>query len=164
MPYVGTALLSTAALPTCAAYAFSGSVATPSSMRSPLVWLLHPQTVPCASATDATAFKAAVSAIEARLDALEREIAGSFFAGERFGLVDAAFAPVFRYLDVLERALGFSLVERGRKVAAWSRELMSRPSVIGAVPLDYADRLLSFVTGKNSHLARLIRDTVLVAA
>jgi glutathione S-transferase len=116
------------------------------------------------SATDAATFEAAVSAIEARLDTLEREIAGSFFAGERFGLVDAAFAPVFRYLDVLERALDFSLVERGPRVSAWARELMARPSVIGAVPLDYADRLLAFVTGKNSHLARLIRDTVLIAA
>lgn len=114
--------------------------------------------------TDAAGFEAAVGAIEARFETLAREIKGPFFAGNRFGLVDAAFAPVFRYLDVFERALGFSLADRGPKVAAWSRELMTRPSVIGAVPLDYADRLLAFVTAKNGHLARLIRDTVLIAA
>ena len=114
--------------------------------------------------TDAAGFEAAVGAIEARFETLAREIKGPFFAGNRFGLVDAAFAPVFRYLDVFERALGFSLADRGPKIAAWSRELMTRPSVIGAVPLDYADRLLSFVTAKNGHLARLIRDKVLIAA
>jgi glutathione S-transferase len=116
------------------------------------------------AAADAAGFEAAVGAIEARFETLGREIKGPFFAGARFGLADAAFAPVFRYLDVFERALGFSLAERGPKIAAWSRELMTRPSVIGAVPLDYADRLLSFVTAKNGHLARLIRDTVLIAA
>ena len=116
------------------------------------------------AAADAAGFEAAVGAIEARFETLSREIKGPFFAGARFGLVDAAFAPVFRYLDVFERALDFSLVERGPKLAAFARELMARPSVIGAVPLDYADRLLAYVTAKNGHLARLIRDTVLIAA
>ena len=116
------------------------------------------------TAPDAAAFEAAAGAVEARLDIVEREIAAPFFAGHRFGLVDAAFAPVFRYLDVFERELGFTLVERSRKVAAWSAELATRPSVIGAVPLDYADRLLGFVTGKNGHLARLLKDNVLIAA
>ena len=116
------------------------------------------------AAPDAAGFEAAVEALEARFETLGRELAGPFFAGARFGLVDAAFAPVFRYLDVFERALDFGLAERGPKVVAWSRELMARPSVIGAVPLDYADRLLAFVTGKKGHLARLIRDTVLIAA
>jgi glutathione S-transferase len=116
------------------------------------------------SAPDLAAFEAAVDALEARFQTVAAEIAGPFFEGERFGLADAAFAPVFRYLDVFERALDFGLVERGPRIAAWSRELMARPSVIGAVPLDYADRLLSFVTAKNGQLARLIRDSVLIAA
>lgn len=116
------------------------------------------------AAADATGFEDAIGAIEARFETIGREIKGPFFGGARFGLVDAAFAPVFRYFDVFERALNFSLVERVPRVAAWSKELMTRPSVIGAVSLDYADRLLSFVTAKNGHLARLIRDTVLIAA
>ena len=116
------------------------------------------------TAADAAAFEAARSALDARLGTLESEVAGPFFAGADFGLADAAFAPVFRYLDVFERELEFALIERGPKVAAWSAELMARPSVIGAVPLDYADRLLNFVTGKGGHLARLMRDKLLIAA
>lgn len=116
------------------------------------------------SAANADAFEAVVNALEARFATLEMEARGPFFGGIRFGLADAAFAPVFRYLDVFERELEFTLVERGPKVAAWARELATRPSVIGAVPLDYADRLLNFVTAKNGHLARLLRDKVLIAA
>ena len=116
------------------------------------------------AAPNSASFEAAASALEARLELIEREIAGPFFGGIKFGLADAAFAPVFRYLDVFERELEFTLVERGPKVAAWSRELATRPSVIGAVSLDYADRLLGFVAGKEAHLARLLRDKVLIAA
>lgn len=116
------------------------------------------------AAPDAASFEAAVTALEGRLETLEAEVAGPFFAGIRFGLADAAFAPVFRYLDVFERELECTLVERGAKVAAWSAELATRPSVIGAVPLDYADRLLSFVIGKNGHLASLLKDKLLIAA
>ncbi len=76
----------------------------------------------------------------------------------------AAFAPVFRYIDVFERELETSLVARGPKVTAWAKEVGIRPSVIGAVPLDYADRLLNFAIAKNSYLARLLRDKVLIAA
>ncbi len=116
------------------------------------------------SAPNSAGFDAAIGALEARLETIEREIRGPFFAGIRFGLADAAFAPVFRYLDVFERELGFTLVDRPRKVAAWARELATRPSVIGAVPLDYADRLLAFAVGRQAHLARLLRDRVLEAA
>jgi len=116
------------------------------------------------SAPDFAGFEAAIGAIAARFEALENEIAGPFFAGSRFGLADAAFAPVFRYLDVFERELDVTLVPRGPKLAAWSEEIGIRPSVIGAVPLDYADRLLNFAIGKNSHLARLLKDKFLIAA
>ena len=116
------------------------------------------------SASDFAAFEAALEAVKARFDQLEAVVEGPFFASRRFGLADAAFAPVFRYLDVFERELDAVLVERGPKVAAWAAELSTRPSVIGAVPLDYADRLLGFVAAKSSHLARLLKDRLLIAA
>jgi len=115
-------------------------------------------------AMDFAAFEAAIGAVKERFATLEGEIGGPFFAGNRFGLADAAFAPVFRYLDVFERELGAILIARGRKVAAWAKEVGIRPSVIGAVPCDYADRLLNFVIARNSHLARLLKDNMLIAA
>lgn len=116
------------------------------------------------TAPDGAAFEVATIAIEERLETIDKELAGPWFAGEAFGLADAAFAPVFRYIDVFERALGTGLVNRSARVGAWARALLQRPSVIAAVPGDYADRLLAFVNNKQGYLAQVIRDRLLVAA
>ena len=116
------------------------------------------------TAADGAQFEVATIALEERLETIDNVFAGPWFSGERFGLVDAAFAPVFRYIDVFERALGSGLVNRSARIGAWARALAQRPSVIGAVPADYPDRLLAFINGKNGHLAQLIRDRLLVAA
>src|SRR4051812_41029791 len=86
-------------------------------------------------------FDVAARAVADRLAHLEREIAGPWFSGERFGLVDAAFGPVFRYLDVFDWRLGRETVARPRKVLAWSQALARRDSVQSAVADDYAERL-----------------------
>jgi glutathione S-transferase len=116
------------------------------------------------SAPTETAYEAARSAVAARLAHLEAEISGSWFSGERFGLVDAAFGPVFRYLDVFDWRLGRPLVERPEKVRAWSQALAKRPSVRAAVADDYADRLIDFVVRKNSYLGRLLERHALELA
>jgi glutathione S-transferase len=116
------------------------------------------------SAPTETACEAARGAVAARLAALETEISGSWFSGERFGLVDAAFGPVFRYLDVFDWRLGRPLVERPEKVRAWSEALAKRPSVRAAVADDYADRLIDFVVRKNSYLGRLLERHALELA
>jgi glutathione S-transferase len=97
-------------------------------------------------------FEAERKQVEAKLERLEKEIAGPWFSGERFGLVDAAFGPVFRYLDVFDWRLGRPLIERPTKVRAWSEALAKRSSVRAAVGEDYAERLIDFVIAKNSHL------------
>jgi glutathione S-transferase len=95
---------------------------------------------------------------------LDAELSRPWFAGDRFGLVDAAFGPVFRYFDVFEWRLGPQLVPRSPKVSAWSKALASRPSVRAAVADDYADRLIDFVVAKNSFLGRLLERHALELA
>ena len=104
------------------------------------------------TAKDETSFEAERKAVQAKLDRLEKEFVGPWFSGERFGLVDAAFAPVFRYLDVFDWRLGRPLIERSAKIRAWSEALAQRPSVRDAVGEDYAERLIDFVVEKNSYL------------
>jgi glutathione S-transferase len=105
------------------------------------------------SAPGTGSFDDARISLEARLEVLEQVIAGPWFAGDQFGLADAAFAPAFRYLDVFDWRIGHELVHRPAKVRAWAEALARRPSVRAAVADDYAERLIAFVAGKHSHLA-----------
>ncbi len=115
-------------------------------------------------ADDEAAFADVRSGVEQRLAQLEAAVAGPWFGGDRFGLVDAAFGPAFRYLDVFDSRANDELVVRSPKVRAWSQALASRPSVIAAVSGDYEERLVEFVAKKNSHLAGLIGNRVRAVA
>lgn len=109
-------------------------------------------------------FDAARAALDQRFATLEAEVAGPWFGGDRFGLVDAAFGPAFRYLDVFEGRTGQPLLTLGDRVAAWRAALADRPSVRGAVSPDYPDRLVAFVASRKSHLASLLEPPTLRAA
>jgi glutathione S-transferase len=116
------------------------------------------------SAPTARAFEEARDALEARFAYLDKEIGGRWFANDRFGLVDAAFAPAFRYLDVFDWRLGREIVARPSKVRAWSEALADRPSVRTAVAAEYAEGLIAFVHRKPSHLAGLLERHALELA
>ncbi|MCE9657323.1 MAG: glutathione S-transferase family protein [Burkholderiales bacterium] len=79
---------------------------------------------------------------------------GPWFGGGRFGLVDAVFAPVFRYFDVIDDLGDFAFFAGLPRVAAWRSALADRPSVRGAVSADYAERLRAFLAARPSALAR----------
>ncbi|RTL35891.1 MAG: glutathione S-transferase family protein [Burkholderiales bacterium] len=107
------------------------------------------------NAGDDVALAAARSALRARFEQLEAVLAdaGPWFAGVRFGLVDAAFGPVFRYFEVIPEEGMFDELPR---VRAWARALAGRASVKGAVSADYSERLRVFLVGRKSALgARL---------
>ncbi len=78
---------------------------------------------------------------------------GPWFAGDRFGLVDAAFGPVFRYLDLFEQLGDFAWLRQRPRLTAWRRALARRPSVQGAVAADYPQRLAAFVRARGSVLS-----------
>jgi glutathione S-transferase len=108
------------------------------------------------TATDERAFADKGAAIEAKFARLEERLGeGPYFAGSRFGLVDAALAPAFRYFDLFDRIVGSSPFEGKPKLQAWRKALADRPSVQSAVAEDYADRLLAFVKAKGSYLGTI---------
>jgi len=77
-----------------------------------------------------------------------------FFAGERFSLVDAVFAPVFRYIDAFEWLGQVGMLDGKPKVAAWRRTLAARPSVRSAVVEDFPERLMRFLEARNGVLMK----------
>jgi glutathione S-transferase len=107
------------------------------------------------SATDATTFERERAGLEAMFARLEGELGdGPFFAGEKFSLVDAVFAPVFRYFHGFDRLGDFGILAEKPKVDAWRAALAARPSVKAAVVADFAERLLAFFAARNGVLVQ----------
>ena len=106
------------------------------------------------NALDATALRAARDALAARFAQLEAALAdGTFFAGAEFSIVDAVFAPVFRYFDVFETFFDLELLAQKPKLRAWRAALAQRPPVRDAVAPDYDARLLAFLRQRRSALS-----------
>lgn len=84
---------------------------------------------------------------------------GPFFSGAAFSLVDAAFAPVFRYFEVFEDIGEFGFFHSALAVTAWRSALARRPSVAAAAVHDYHDRLLIFLARRGSRLSTLVDAT-----
>jgi len=113
------------------------------------------------SAADAEAFEIRRRALADRLARLDAGLAdgtadGPYFSGTAFRLVDAAWAPVFRYLDAFDTFARFGLLDGTARVPAYRAALTVRPSVRTAVATDYPARLLDFLCRKGSHLSRLM--------
>lgn len=105
--------------------------------------------------SDEALFVEKLRAVRAKFERVEQALsAGPFFAGESFSLVDAVFAPVFRYFDTFEAMAAFDTFDGLAKVQAWRAALAARPSVRGAVVADYGDRLRSFVMRRQGALAK----------
>jgi glutathione S-transferase len=109
------------------------------------------------SAPDAAAFEVKRRSLTQRFERLAGEIRGPWFGGDQFELVDAAFGPVFRYLDVFERDAGLHLLDDLPAVSVWRSRLAGRPSVRAAAVPDYASRLRAFLLAKGSYMSGLIR-------
>jgi glutathione S-transferase len=107
-------------------------------------------------AADAAGFEAKRTALAERFAQVERAVQGPWFDGERFGMVDAVFGPVFRYFDTIEPAVALGIFEPLPKVQAWRERLSRRRSVAGAVRADYDERLMAFLKARRSHLSGLL--------
>jgi len=83
---------------------------------------------------------------------------GPYFAGKNFSLVDAAFGPVFRYLDTFEADADLYLLCRDhQRVALWRSELAKRPSVQNAIDSGYPDRLRDFLLRKGTVISQKVK-------
>lgn len=84
---------------------------------------------------------------------------GPFFGGTEFTLVDAAFAPVFRYFDTFHTILDLGVLRERPRSLAWRGALAARPSVVAAMERVYSARLRNFLLNRNAYLSQLIAET-----
>jgi glutathione S-transferase len=110
------------------------------------------------TAKEEPAYELASKALRERFAQVEKVLVeGPFFGGTQFSLVDAAFAPVFRYFDVFDGASGVNLFVDLPKTRAWRDALAQRLSVREAVPAGYPALLREFVIRQDGVLAKRLR-------
>lgn len=107
------------------------------------------------TAKEAGTYEAKRKALVDKFGRVEAELGdGPFFAGAAFSLVDAVFAPIFRYFDVFDIIVPTGVFDALPRVTAWREILAQRPSVRAAVTDDYADRLKVFLKNHDAWLLR----------
>ena len=108
------------------------------------------------TATDANSYEAKRKMLAGKFGRIEEVLtAAPFFAGQHFSMVDAAYAPIFRYFDVFDSIADTEVFAQTPKVRAWRAALRGRPSVANAVTADYADRLRAFLAERDAHLLKI---------
>lgn len=107
------------------------------------------------TAKDADTYEAKRKALIDKFGRVETELGeGPFFAGARFSLVDAVFAPIFRYFDVFDTIIDTGVFAETPKVRAWRAALSARPSVVDAVTENYPARLRDFLIAHEAWLLK----------
>lgn len=71
--------------------------------------------------------------LRGKLALLNEQLVGPFFNGEEFSMVDAAYAPLFMRMALLEQWCPMGLLEGMPKMQTWSESLLARPSVQNSV-------------------------------
>ncbi|MDK1491558.1 glutathione S-transferase family protein [Sinorhizobium sp. 7-81] len=105
---------------------------------------------------DTETLEARRGVLKAKFATIEAELGdGPFFAGPDFSLVDAVFAPIFRYFDVFDTISDMGIFDGLPRVTAWRKALAARASVKAAVTADYPQRLMEFL---RKHEAALLRS------
>jgi glutathione S-transferase len=111
------------------------------------------------NAPDEAALRSRRNELVQRFATLEATLgAGPYFSGEHFSIVDAVFAPVFRYFESFERIADFGFFEATPRLRNWRAALAARESVQRAVAADYDERLLVFLESRGSALSRDMRE------
>ena len=118
------------------------------------------------SASDARALEGRREELRGRFAQLEGvlDTLGPYFAGASFSMVDAVFAPVFRYFEVFG-ALGIvGFFDAMPRVQAWRDALARRESVRAAVTEDYAHLLTRFLHDRGTEISRRLEEAAVQAA
>jgi glutathione S-transferase len=100
-------------------------------------------------------FEESRQAAREKLQRLEEQIGtGPFFNGSRFALIDAAIAPAFMRIGLMEEIRSLGLFDHLPKVQRWSDAIMSRDSVRTSVVPEFPDLFRDYVAASGGYLGR----------
>ncbi len=113
------------------------------------------------SASNEQQFAQAEQQLKDKFARLEQNLGNSdYFSGTQFSLMDAAFAPVFRYIQVFESLLGRALFKPQPRTQHWQQQVLLRPSVKKAVNPAYPLLLTEFIAARDSYLGRIAQQFI----
>jgi len=107
------------------------------------------------SAVDAEGFERKRTILREKFERINGEVSSRYFSGDKFHMIDGVWGTIFRYFDVFDQIGDFKILTDLEPVQFWRKAVSQRPSVIGAPPDGYAERLEEFFRKRDSHLGRL---------
>jgi len=91
------------------------------------------------------------------LEHLENQLKqGPFFNADAFGLIDAAYAPLFIRIHALEQCHAFGILDTLPKTSAWSQELLNHPEVQKSASDEFYQKYFRYIKDKNVFLSQFI--------
>ena len=100
------------------------------------------------------------------LDELKKKImqldnklsSGPFFNGDKFSLVDTAYAPLFTRLALLESLIGNDMYKDAPKVARWAENLINRDTVKNSVIPEFQEKYLAHIARAEGYAGDQFRQ------
>ena len=100
-------------------------------------------------------FEMIKKSLQADLARVISSVQGPFYHGEKFQMIDAVYATIFRYFKVFESRYGLKILESGVGNLNWFNKIMVRDSVRKAIKENYYDRLDEFLLTRSSFISKL---------
>jgi len=98
-----------------------------------------------------------IETVQGKLARLEEVLGdGPFFNGADFSLVDAAAAPLFARMDLLNQYHPINLLAPFPKVSEWSTALLQRDSVRSVVTAQFQNDCLQALKNKGVYIAQYL--------
>lgn len=92
-----------------------------------------------------------------RFEILEEELQNEpYFNGTDFAMIDAVYAPIFRYQQRIAMYKDYEIFEDAPNVKTWGERLLERPSVIGSIPDSYEEDITNYFKNLDSILGKEI--------
>ena len=110
------------------------------------------------STDDEKTFKRMTAELDENFDTLEEDVLKGtpFFNGDKFSIIDAVYAPIFRYHKILEQLHDFGFFDDRPNLTQWSETLLSYHSVVNSVSDDYFEKQIEMLKAQDSVFASKI--------
>jgi len=110
-------------------------------------------------ARDLNSFENLRKRLKSQFEQLEKiSGVGPYFNGLEFSLVDAAFAPLFMRIDLLDEQYPLNLYPINSRVGLWGSALAKLDSVKNSVTSDFDQVYSRFVKSLNSYYSEKVKE------